>query len=531
MYSGQDALRSNILAARVIAETLKTALGPKGMDKLLVDASKDIAVTDSGYTILSLIRTKHPVAKMLIEAANVQKKEVGDGTTTAVVLTGELLKYAEKLMDSGLHPATIIRGYMWAGEKALEFLEELAFPASKRELFNLAEGILRGKVGSSEAGHLSRIAVEAVEIAGDEKNIKIEYRPGGKVLDSSLIRGVVIDLGKRVHPDMPKKISGARVLLIDKEFDVRNPRNAKIEIYDPEKMRAFSQYKDKVMRVAVEMIARAGANVVFCQKNIADIAMYYLSKAGIMGVRDVERETLKLLQKATGARIVGNINEVSPSVLGYAGLVEESKIGLEEIMYITECKENNTASILVRGGSENVAMEVKRRMENLISVLSRVKKENSAVAGGGAIELELAKKLRDYATSVSSREQLAISSYAEALEVIPKALVYNSGLDPIDMMVKLRSEHAKGNTMTAFEAINGRLEDARACGLIEYAGTKKQVLKSATSLACAILRIDEVLIKSRKEVPPAKPEAAPPEVLDFPAKEGKIDLGAMRGRL
>jgi thermosome len=531
-YSGEDAQRMNILATRVVAETIKTTLGPKGMDKMLVDSSKDVAITDSGSTILSLINLKHPAARMLVNVAETQDKEVGDGSTTAVVLTGELLKNAEELLNQGLHPITIVKGYRMAEEKALKFLEESSFAVSDGDLINLARTILMGKVGKEEVEHLARIAVEAVNIAIDADNIKIEYRPGGRICDTKLIKGIMIDLGKRVHPAMPKKVRGGRILLIDKEFDVRNPKNAKIEMYAPSDMRAFSQYKEKVLRVAVDIIARSGANVVLCQKNIADVAMFYMAQAGILGVRDVERDVLELLEKATGAKIVSNINEVNPSVLGYAGLVEESKIGIEEIMYITECREPKAAGILIRGGSENIAMEVKRRMEDLVAVLSHVKKDMKAIAGGGAVELEISRKLRKYAKEIEGKEQLAVEAYASALEVIPKALAYNSGQNPIDILTRLRAEHERGRSTAYYDVEEGKIRDARETGLIEYIGTKRQAIKSSTEVANTILRIDEVLLAKGfgKEKPPAEapPEPEGPPVMDFPAKGGKIDLAAMR---
>jgi thermosome len=521
----------NILAARVVAETLKTTLGPKGMDKMLVDPNKEVILTDSGSVILSSINVKHPAAKMLVEVAETQDKTIGDGTTTAVVLTGELLRKAEELLDQDVHPAIIAKGFRMAGAKALQYLEEIALDIPEDALEEVAKTMLMGKVNQGDAEHLAKIAVEAVRIARDEDNIKIDYRPGGKIKDTALVKGMMIDLGKRVHPAMPKKVRNAKILLIDREFDVRKLENAKIEMTDPQRMKAFMQYKEKVLRTAVDMIARSGANVVLCQKNIADIAMFYLAREGILGVRDVEKDVLKMLEKATGARIVSNINDVDPSVLGYAGLVEETKIGIEEIMYITECRDPKAAGILIRGGSENTAMEIKRRLEDLVAVLSRIIKDRRAVAGGGATELEISRRLGSYARGIEGKEQLAIDAFASALEVIPKALATNAGRNPIDILVKMRSEHEKGKFEIGFDAEDGEIKDVRKGGIIEYIGTKSQALKTSAEVANTILRIDEVLLAKDfdKEPAPKAPEPEPtPGVMDFPAKGGKIDLGAMR---
>jgi chaperonin GroEL (HSP60 family) len=397
-----------------------------------------------------MINIKHPAAKMLVKLAEAQNKEIGDGATSSVVLTGEFLKNAQELMDQGIHPTTIVKGFVMAYTKALEFLEKIAFDVHDKNLKSIAMTMLQGKVEEEDAEHLAEITVEAIKIAGKKENIKIEYRPGGKIKDTKLIKGMMIDLGKRVHPSMPKKVKNAKILLIDREFDVRKLENAKIEMNDPMRMKAFMDYKKKVLEVAVNMIARCGANVVLCEKNIAEVAMSYLAMKGILGVRDVPKDVLVLLQKSTGAKIVSNINDVSPSVLGYAGLVEETKIGMEEIMYITECKDPKSAGILIRGGTENVTMEIKRRLESLIGVLSSMINEKKAVAGGGATELEISMRLKEYARKVEGKEQLAIDAYASALEAIPKSLIINAGRNPIDLVPKIKSEHENGRPEIGF---------------------------------------------------------------------------------
>lgn len=522
-------MRNNILAVRVVAEMVKTTLGPKGMDKMLVTGEKEIAITDRGAAILSLINIKHPVARMLVEAAKTQDAEAGDGTTSVVVLTGELLKKAEELLLQGLHPATIIEGYRIAQREALKYLEEVASPLDEEKLLDIASTILMGKIDGSEAEHLAKIGVEAVRIAGDKDNVKILHRPGGRVKDTKLIKGMVIDLGKRVHPAMPKRVEDARILLVDTEFAVHDVKRAKIEMHDPAKMRAFAEYKRRVLQVAVNMIKASGANVVLCQKNIEDLAMYLLATAGILGVRDVEKDVLELLAKATGGRIVSNVRDVDSSALGYAALVEESKIGLEELMYVTGCRNPRAVAILVRGGSENTALEVGKRLESLVSALSRVINEQKCLPGGGACELEVARRLRRFARGVKGKRQLAVKAYAEALEVIPRALAVNAGMEPLGVLARLRASHEENGASHGIDVRDRKIKDAQKAGILESLTVKKQAFKTASELAELILRIDEVLVArdfTRKKPKPVPPPSTPPsqEAMDFPAREGKIDF-------
>jgi chaperonin GroEL (HSP60 family) len=450
------------------------------MDKMLVTGTKEVAITDKGATILSLIDVKHPAAKMLVEAAKAQGMEAGDGTSTVVVLVGELLKKAEELLAQGLHPTVIVEGYRHAHEAALKYLGNEAFHLEDANLLNIASTILMGKVGDDEAEHLSRIAVDAVKIARDEENVKILHRPGGSIKDTQLIEGMVIDLGKRVHPAMPKRVEKARILLIDTEFVVKDVDKAKIELHDPAKMRAFMEYKSRVLRTAVNMIAASGAKVVLCHKNIEDLAMFFLAQVGILGVRDVDKDVLKMLAKATGGRIVSNVRDIDERAIGYAGLVEESKIGLEELMYVTKCRNPEAAAILVRGGTENAALEISKRLESLVSALSKVINEQKGVPGGGACELEISRRMRKFARGVKGKRQLAVEAYADALEVIPRALAANAGIDPLVTLTQLRAHHEKRRPAYGLDVREGKLKDMRKAGIMESLIVKKQALSTAS---------------------------------------------------
>lgn len=527
---GKPAILGNIMAARVVAETLKTTLGPKGMDKMILTGSEEVAITDRGATILSLIDIRHPAARMLVEAAETQDAEVGDGTTSVVVLTGELLKKAEELILQGLHPAAIVDGYRKALEEVKKYLEDAALPVKDDMLTDLARTILMGKVGDEEARHLAKIAVEAVRIAGDKDNVKVLHRPGGRVSDTHLVRGMIIDLGKRVHPSMPKRIEGARILLVDTEFAVHDVDKAKVELLDPARMRAFKEYKSKVLRVAVNMIKASGANVVLCQKNIEDLAMFFLAREGILGVRDVDKDVMELLAKATGGRIVSNVRDIDPGALGYADLVEESKIGLEEIMYVTGCRNPKAAAILVRGGSENTALEIGKRLESLIAALSRVLRDNRCIPGGGACEVELARRLRAFAPGVEGKSQLAVLAFADALEVIPKALAANAGMEPLTLIPELRAKHEEGGSSYGLDLADRQVKDVRKRGILESLAAKRHAIVSAGEVAEMILKIDEVLAArgglsgEKVTAPSPQPPSAPPDAMDFPAKGGKIDF-------
>ncbi len=521
---GKDAVRTNIYAALAVSETLKSSLGPRGMDKMLI-TKDEIVITDSGATILKLMNLVHPAAKLMATLGKTQGEQFGDGSTTAVVIAGELLKKALELMEAGLHANTIIAGYRMALKKSLEFLDSIALSLEQRDLDRVGLAMLRGKIPEKDAWHLIEVANAAVNLVrGEKERIYVNYRPGGSIRDTYVFDGVYIDLGKRVHPSMPRSVKNAKILLIDREFDLIKIPNSKAEISSTRDYRRFLEYKKRVMKKAVDIIASSGANVVLCSQNIAEEAMYFLARAGILGVRDVEKDVLKHTAEATGAKVVVNVREVKPEVLGYAGYIEESKIGLEEIMYIRKPKyPNRVASILIRAGSENLALELVRKMKDLIEVLCRVAKDRKILPGGGATEVEVAERLKMYARRVPSREQLAIKAYAEALEEIPKALAKNSGMKPVDVLASIRRGHYAGFINVGFNAITRKVQDNLEQRIFDSYPVKRNAFISATEVATTILKIDDVFVKrdgakKKKKAKPA-PKVEPPVT-----PEGKFDL-------
>ena len=523
-YVGKDAVRGNILAALAVAETLKTTLGPRGLDKMLMEEEGEVAITHSGGTILKLMELVHPAAKMMQSLGLTMGERYGDGATSSVVFAGELLKGAFSLMELGLHPTVIINGYKLAMEETLKVMDKLSRKVTPGIIKDVGITIFKGRLGERDAEFMAQLVASALDFAGGEKdNIYVNYRPGGRLRDTTLYEGVYIDLGKRVHPAMPKRVQHAHILLIDREFDVRKVDNAKYEINDLRRLREFMEYKRKVLRVAVEMVARSGARVVFCQKNIADVAMYYLAMKGILGVRDVERKVIHLLEKATGARVVSNVKEVSPEVLGYAGYVEEDKIGLEEIMYVRKCKNPGVASILIRGGNEKFVLELKRQVEDLIDVFAALREHGRVVPGGGAVEGEAAKRLRRFARSVESKEQLAIEAFANALEELPRAIAANAGMDATYAVLKIREWHHRGKRGYGVDAMRRGMGDAYVKAILDSYEVRRNALNSAVEVACSILRIDDVLIKGKmKKEPEKKPETVQPP--EYMRQDGRMDL-------
>ncbi|MEM3698389.1 MAG: thermosome subunit beta [Archaeoglobaceae archaeon] len=502
---GRDAQRMNITAARIIAEAVRSTLGPKGMDKMLVDSLGDITITNDGVTILKEMDVEHPAAKMVIEVAKTQDNEVGDGTTTAVVIAGELLKKAEELLDQEIHSAVICNGYRLAASKALEVLDTIAIPISKDDiemLKKVASTAMTGKGAEVALEKLSEIAVKAVrtiveEVNGkfkaDTENIKIEKRQGGSVEDTQLVEGIVLDK-EVVHPGMPKSVKNAKILLLDSALEVKETEtDAEIRITDPEQLQKFIEQEERMLKEMVDKIASAGANVVFCQKGIDDLAQYYLAKAGILAVRRVKQSDIEKLAKATGAKILTDLREISPSDLGEAELVEERKVGDEKMVFVQGCKNPKAVTILVRGGSEHVVDEVERSLTDGIKVVKCALESGKVVAGGGAPEMELSLRLKQWAPSVGGREQLAIEAFASALEVIPRSLAENAGLDPIDIIVELRKMHEAGKVRYGVDVFKGKAEDMFECGVIEPVKVKKQALAGATEVAIMILRIDDVI--------------------------------------
>ncbi|GAA5819343.1 MAG: TCP-1/cpn60 chaperonin family protein [Methanobrevibacter sp. CfCl-M3] len=498
---GRDAQRNNILAGKVLAETVRTTLGPKGMDKMLVDGLGDIVVTNDGVTILKEMDIEHPAAKMLVEVAKTQEDEVGDGTTTAVIIAGELLKKAESLLDMDIHPTIVAMGYRQAAEKAQEILEDISIKEIGTEtLVKVAMTAMTGKGTEKAREPLARLVVDAVQQVEengevDTDHIKIEKKDGAVVEDSSLVQGVIIDK-ERVHPGMPKELSNAKIALLNSPVEVKETEmDAEISITDPTQMQAFIEQEEKMVKGMVDKIADSGATVLFAQKGIDDLAQHYLAKKGILAVRRVKKSDIEKLAKATGATIVSNVDDLTPNDLGEAGSIVEKKISGEEMIFVENAKEAKSVTLLVRGSTKHVVDEIQRAIEDAIGVVSATIEDGKVVAGGGAPEIEMAKKLKDYAESISGREQLAVTSFAEALEIVPKTLAENAGLDSIDSLVDLRAAHEKSPYM-GLDVFDGKVTDMKEAGVIEPKRVKKQAIQSASEAAEMILRIDDVIASS-----------------------------------
>jgi len=501
---GRDAQRNNIMAARLVADTVKTTLGPKGMDKMLVDSMGDIVITNDGVTILEEMEIEHPAAKMLVEVAKTQEDEVGDGTTTAVVLAGKLLENSERLLDQKIHPTVIARGYRIAAEKSQEILNKIATKISQKDdtlLRNIAITAMTGKGAEIVKEKFSDIIVRAVKQVRDESgkidigDIKLEKRKGGGVEDTELIEGIVIDK-ERVHSDMPTVVKNAKIALIDVALEIKSPEtDTKINITAPEQLQAFVNQEERILKGMVEKIKKSKANVLLCQKGIDDIAQYYLTKAGLFAARRVSESDMKKLAKATGAKIVSNLNELSEKDLGKAAKVEEVKEGEEGMTYVRGCSNPKALTILIRGGTEHVVDEIERAIKDGLGDVSAALEEGKIVAGAGAIEIEVARLLRK--TTYGGREQLAIEQFAEALESIPRILAENAGIDPIDALTELKAKHEKGGATFGINVFTGKVEDSMKEGIIEPLKIKTQAIKSASEVAIMILRIDDVVAASR----------------------------------
>ncbi len=506
---GKDAQRMNILAARVIAESVKTTLGPRGMDKMLVDSLGDVVVTNDGVTILKEMDVEHPAAKMMVEVAKTQEDEVGDGTTTAVVVAGELLKRAEELLDQDVHPTIVAEGYRLAADKSNEILKKIAVDVSVKDdetLKKVATTAMTGKGAEKAKEYLAEIVVKAVKAVAEEEDgkitididhIKVEKKEGGGIEDTELIKGVLIDK-ERVHSSMPKKVENAKIALINSALEVKETEiDAEIRITDPNQLKAFIDEEESMLKGMVEKIKTAGANVLFTQKGIDDLAQHYLAKEGIFAVRRVKKSDIEKLSRATGANIVTNIDDLSGDDLGKSGVVEEVKIGDDEMIYVKECKDPKSVSILVRGGTEHIVDEVERAIQDCLGVVPAAIKDKKILGGGGASEIEVAKELRKYAKSVGGREQLAIEAFADSMEVIPRALAENAGLDPIDTLVDLRAGHEESDGSTrGIDVYSNEVKDMIKEGVIEPLRVKVQAINSASEVAVMILRIDDVIAAS-----------------------------------
>ncbi len=518
---GKEAQRTNIAAAKAVADAVKSTLGPKGMDKMLVDSMGDIVITNDGATILEEMNIEHPAAKMMVEVAKTQDREVGDGTTTAVVIAGELLKKSEDLLDQEIHPTVITKGFRMAKVKALEVLKSIAKDVSLEDekiLKQLAQTAMTGKSAEKASDKLADVAVKAIKKVAektngkyvvDVDNVKIEKKEGGSINDTELIEGILIDK-EVVHAAMPKKVENAKIALIESALEVKSlESDAKINIDSPEKMQAFLDSEERMLREMVDTVVNSGANVLFCQKGIDDTAQHYLAKAGILAARRVKKSDMEKLARATGAKVVTNINDLSSNDLGYAGIVQERKVSGDEMIFVEKCKQPKAVTILIRGGTEHVVDEVERAMEDAIKGIGAALELGKFVAGGGAPEIEVARELRKYAESFKGREQLAVNAFAEAIESIPRSLAENAGLDPIDKLANLRAQHDEKKVMAGLNVFSGMVEDMLANGVVEPLKIKLQAIQSAAEAAEMILRIDDMISASGSEKNSSSPQMPP----------------------
>ncbi len=500
--AGREAQRSNIMAAKAVAGAVRTTLGPKGMDKMLVDTMGDVVITNDGVTILKEMDIEHPAAKMMVEIAKTQDSEVGDGTTTAVVLAGELLKQAEGLLEQEIHPTVIAAGYRAAADKSMEILKTIGVKVSPKDeqlLKKIAITAMTGKGSGTARDELANLAVQAVQSVVDEDgsvdidNITVEKKVGGGITDSQIVRGVVIDKD-RLHPNMPKKVTDAKIALLNAAIEIEKTEvDAKIEITSPDQLQAFLDQEETMLKDMVDRIVKTGANVVFCQKGIDDLAQHFLAKAGIYTVRRVKKSDMEKLGRATGGRVVTSIHDLTEKDLGKSCIVEERKIGDEKMTFVEECENPKSVSIILRGGTEHVVDELNRAMEDALRVVGVVIEDKMLVPGGGAPEVELALRLREYAATVGGREQLAIEAFADSMEIIPKTLAENAGLDQIDSLVALRSGHEKGVKASGLDMDTGEPVDMLKLGVVEPLRVKTQAINSAAEAAVMILRIDDVI--------------------------------------
>ena len=520
---GKGAQSNNIMAARAISDAVKSTLGPKGMDKMLVDSMGDVVVTNDGATILKEIDVEHPSAKMIVEVAKSQDEECGDGTTSAVVLTGELLKYAGELLEQNIHPTVICGGYKLASQKAVETLNKLAInikPGDKKTLRNIAMTSMASKGASSEKETLAEVVVDAVmniaeKIGGktvvDLDNVQIQKKQGGGMANTEIIEGIILDK-ERVHEGMPKQVKNAKIALVNAAIEVKKTEvDARIQIQDPTQLQAFLDEEEGMLKKMVNKIKKSGANVLICQKGIDDIAQHYLAKEGIYSVRRAKKSDMEKLSKATGAKVVANLDGLTPKDLGHAGNVEERKIGDDKMTFVTGCKNPKAVSILIRGTTEHVVDELERGLHDALSVVKVALEDGKMTAGGGAAAIAISMALRDYAPSVGGREQMAIEAFANAIEIIPKTLSENAGLDPIDMMLEIRSAHKKGKKYAGINVLAGKVDDMLKNNVIEPLRVSKQEIEASSEAATMILRIDDIIAsKGGGGAPPAGAGGMPP---------------------
>jgi len=511
---GKGAQSNNIMAARAISDAVKSTLGPKGMDKMLVDGMGDVVITNDGATILKEIDVEHPAAKMIVEVAKSQDEECGDGTTSAVVLTGELLKYAGELLEQNIHPTVICGGYKLAANKAKETLNKLSIiikPGDKKTLKDIAMTSMASKSASAEKTLLADVVVEAVtnvaeKVGGktvvDLDNIQIQKKQGGGIGNTEIITGIIIDK-ERVHEGMPKNIKNAKIALIDSALEVKKTEvDARIQINDPTQLQAFLDEEEGMIKKMVDKVIKSGANVLICQKGIDDIAQHYLAKNGIFAVRRAKKSDMEKLAKATGANIVGSLDGLTSKDIGFAGNVEEKKIGDDKMTFVTGCKNPKAVSILIRGTTDHVVDELERGLHDALSVVAVALEDGKMTAGGGAAAIAISMALRDYAPSVGGREQMAIEAFANAIEIIPKTLSENAGLDPIDMMLEIRNAHSKGKKYAGINVLGGKVDDMLKNNVIEPLRVSMQEIEASSEAATMILRIDDVIASKGGGAPP-----------------------------
>ena len=519
---GKEAQRNNIMAARVIGEVLKTTLGPRGMDKMLIDSLGDITITNDGAAILNEIDVEHPAAKMMVEIAKTQDDMVGDGTTTTVILAGELLKKAEELLDQNIHPTILVSGYRKAAQKAIETISKIAVTVNiddRKTLLKVALTSMSGKAVGAAKEHFAEIAIDAVKQIAEQRgdkmiadidNIQLVKKTGKSLLETQLVRGIIIDK-EIVHPGMPKKKENAKIALLDSALEIeKTEMSAEIRIRDPSQMKAFLDQESNMLSKMATKIKASGADIVFCQKGVDDMVQHYLAKEGIMAARRVKESDMEKLARATGGRIVSDLEDLKAKDLGAAGMVEERKIGEDKMIFVEKCKDPHSVAILIRAGLERMVDEAERAMTDALSVVSDVVENNKIVAGGGAVEIEIGKDLRKYATKIGGREQLAIEAFADAIEIIPKTLAENGGLEAIDVLVELRAAHEKEDGKNkGLNVFTGKVQNSIENGIIEPATVKEQAIKSAAESASMILRIDDVITSKSPKGGPGGPGGMP----------------------
>ena len=525
---GKGAHTNNIMAALAISDAVKSTLGPKGMDKMLIDSMGDVVVTNDGATILKEIDVEHPAAKMIVEVAKSQDEECGDGTTTAVILTGELLKYAGELLDQNVHPTVIASGYKIASEKAIEILNKVALPikpGDKNTLKYIAITSMASKGAGGSKELLANIIVDSVtsvaetingKIIVDLDNIQIQKKQGGGIEDTEIFKGIILDK-ERIHEGMPKQVKNAKVALVNAALEIKKTEfEARIEISDPSQLQHFLDEEESMLRKMIDYVKKSGANVLICQKGIDDLAEHFLAKESIYTIKNASESDMGKIAKATGAKIVANLVDLTSKDLGFAGFVEEKKIGEDKMTFIYECKNPKAVSILIRGGTEHVVDELERGLHDALSVVKVALEDGKMTAGGGAAATEIAMALREFAPSIGGREQMAIEAFANAVEIVPRALSENAGLDPIDMMLELRRAHKKGKKYAGINVNKGKVEDMLKNNVIEPLRLGVQEIETASEAAIMILRIDDVIAaKSGGMTPPGPPGAGGPGGGDF----------------